>query len=244
MKTREIVIRSHSKLRRLQVLDHGIPLGVAAITPQDTVESMLAAFSMTKQRCYNERCRDYGYYGGRGITIDGRWLEDPLNLVIDMGLRPEGYTLERVDNNGPYSRENCRWATRGDQMSNTRSVVLVEYAGECLTIAEWERRLAFKPGTLKARLTRLGYSVEEAMTKEVKCGGLLPGKTYPHLVDNSWRNTSKLAPRKPKFSGETVEEIRNLASLGVSRSEIAKRFSTSVTTISNVVDRLKGYKDA
>lgn len=242
--SRSVYIRIGGKLRCLTVKEHGLPLGSAAVTTQDTVKAMLAALATTKQRCYNPECPDYQFYGARGITISDRWLHDPLNMVVDMGLRPEGYTLDRVDNNGPYCVDNCRWATRQTQMQNTRIVTRVEYNGETHSIAEWERIRGLKPGTLKARLTRLGYSVEEAMTKAVKPGGLLPGRQYPHTQDQTWRNTSKLSPRKPKFLQDEIHRIREAVESGLSRSEVARRFNTSVTTISNIVDRLKAYKDA
>lgn len=241
--TRVITVKLKGKLKRLAIHDHKIPLGCSGLTPQDTVNAMLRAFNMTKQRCYNKECKDYEFYGGRGITIDSRWLEDPINMLIDMGLRPDGYTLERIDNDGPYSADNCRWATRQDQMQNTRSVSVIEFQGERHCISEWERLKGFKPGTLKARLNRLGYTVEEAMTKEVKCGGLLPGKDYEHLKDRSWRNTSKLHPRKPKFNLEDVVRIRAEVFLGESRSSVARRWGTSTTTVSNIVDRLGAYKN-
>lgn len=242
----KIHIRVGGKIKSLDIADHGIPLGNAALTPQDTVMAMLAAFNMTKQRCYNESNQDYKYYGGRGIRIEDRWLECPLNMVIDMGLRPQGHTLDRIDNNGPYAHDNCRWVTRQEQMQNTRIVTPVEWNGESHSISEWERMLGFKPGTLKARLTRLGYSVEEAMTKEVKCGGLLETREYPHLADQSWRKTEhlRLHPKQPKFKGADIERIRDLVASGLSRSAVARMYGATTTTVSNVVDRLGAYKDA
>lgn len=73
-------------------------------------------------------------------------------------------TLERVDNNGPYSPENCVWATRQDQASNKRNVPLVEHAGRRLSVAQWARELGVHAETLRSRL-RAGWEVSRALSK-------------------------------------------------------------------------------
>ena len=110
-----------------------------------------ATWTSMKYRCDNPRLREYPNYGGRGITYDDRW-KDFFTFLDDMGERPEGMTLDRIDNNLGYSKENCRWATKKQQQWNRRKTIQVPDGGETVSLAEYARRKRIDPRTAKKRL--------------------------------------------------------------------------------------------
>jgi hypothetical protein len=117
-------------------------------------------------RCRNSATPVYQNYGGRGITCDPQW-EDFENFLADMGERPSGTSLDRIDVDGPYCRENCRWATIVQQQNNKRNNHILEYAGLSYTVAQWSSITGFTRQTITSRLSR-GLPVHEALTRPVK----------------------------------------------------------------------------
>ena len=89
-------------------------------------------------RCYNEADRDFYNYGGRGIQVCARWF-DVSNFIADMGEKPTGYCVDRINGNRHYMPSNCRWASRKEQSNNTRTNHRLEIEGVSKTISEWSR---------------------------------------------------------------------------------------------------------
>lgn len=107
-----------------------------------------------KSRCYNSKNRSFPRYGGRGIKVCDRWLNSFENFIADMGERPsKEYSLDRIDVNGDYCPENCRWATILQQANNKRNNIMIEHGGECHSINDWCRIL----GGINARTARSRY---------------------------------------------------------------------------------------
>ena len=113
------------------------------------------------QRCTNPNDKRWHDYGGRGIAVCERWREF-LNFLADMGERPEGKSIDRINNNLGYSPENCRWATPLEQQNNMSTNVIVTHDGKTKTVREWADLLKIEKQTLYFRLRR-GWTVERAL---------------------------------------------------------------------------------
>lgn len=113
-------------------------------------------------RCRNPNHSRFNSYGGRGITVCERWQVFE-NFVADMGPRPDGATIDRIDNDGNYEPGNCRWATLLEQRLNNRHVVWLENGGERMPLKHWAQRLGINPASLAGRLRR-GWPLEKALT--------------------------------------------------------------------------------
>jgi len=117
-------------------------------------------------RCQNPNDSNFENYGGRGITVCERWKKFS-NFLEDMGERPEGNTIDRIENNLGYYKDNCRWATDVEQANNRRNNIYLTYGGKTQTISQWERELGMNPVTLRSRL-KIGWSIERAITTPMR----------------------------------------------------------------------------
>lgn len=115
-----------------------------------------------RARCSNPRHRDYPDYGGRGIIVCERW-NDFAAFVADMGRRPRGKTIERLDTNGDYEPGNCVWADAVAQANNKRNNIVLEWAGRRQTLAQWARERGIRRMRLYDRIVKLGWSPERAL---------------------------------------------------------------------------------
>lgn len=105
------------------------------------------------RRCADPKCISFKNYGGRGIRVCDRWLSF-LNFLGDMGVRPNGCSIDRIDNDKGYQPDNCRWATRHEQNNNKRNNRALTYQGRTMSVSSWARELNIPVGTITSRITR------------------------------------------------------------------------------------------
>lgn len=125
---------------------------------------LYAVWHAMLMRCTSATDPSWPHYGGRGIAVCARWQDFAL-FREDMGPRPPGGTLERCDVDGPYSPDNCRWASPVEQANNRRNNRWLTIAGETLTLAQWARRAGITQGRLNYRLSH-GWQPETAIAMQ------------------------------------------------------------------------------
>lgn len=136
--------------------------------------SFYRSWQAMKKRCQNPKDSEYSRYGGRGITICNEW-QIFSGFYKDMYASYEqGLSIDRIDNNKGYYKENCRWATAKEQANNTRNIeraARYTYNGLTLSIKEWAKMVGIKRRTLSQRLLVYKWSIKRALTKEVRLIG-------------------------------------------------------------------------
>lgn len=125
------------------------------------------SWSSMMTRCQNKSHDAYQNYGGRGIYVCERWKLF-ANFLADMGLRPTETSLDRINNDDGYYKNNCRWATKREQANNRRSNSFYEFMGDVMTISDAAIKYGIAYNTLHARIVRFGWLPDEAVTKAPK----------------------------------------------------------------------------
>jgi hypothetical protein len=156
------------------------------------------------QRCTNPKNKDARRYMHRGIKVCERW-KDFENFAADMGERPKGASIDRINNDGNYEPGNCRWILEGDntQQNNKSNNRVFTYKGETKTIAQWEKETGFP---IRARLN-LGWTIERAITQE--------------------KGTEGSKNNSAKINDSIVLDIRKMHKSGAGLKKIAKHFGIS-----------------
>lgn len=123
------------------------------------------------KRCYNPKVIRYPVYGGRGIKVCDRWRESFLAFLEDMGERPsKKHSLDRIDNNGDYCPENCRWSIMKAQARNRTNNRLITYKNQTKTAVEWSEITGIPARIICQRIDRDGLTPEQALSKKREPG--------------------------------------------------------------------------
>lgn len=114
-----------------------------------------------RSRCYNEKHKQYADYGGRGITMCDAWKDNFQAFYDDMGPRPSlDYTIDRIDNDVGYCKENCKWSTKLEQANNKRNNVFYKIGNVSRTLAGWSRELNFNYKSVHSLMKHHGIGTE------------------------------------------------------------------------------------
>jgi len=167
-----------------------------------------------RQRCHYPGDIAYKNYGARGIKVCSRWMNSFKNFYEDMGDRPEGTSLERIDNDADYSPENCKWATTPEQGANQRTNRLITHNGETLTMMQWSRRTGLSKHVISGRL-KAGWPVDKTL------------ETPAHGTRSQCKNSSKL----------TASDVLEIRASSLSASALARQYGVSYANIYAILKR-------
>ena len=141
-------------------------------THQQSYTRLYRIWSGVKQRCLNPKASKYEHYGGRGITLCDEWKKDFKNFSI--WAKEKGYhdklTIDRIDVNGNYEPNNCRWITQQEQCENTRRNKKITYKGKTQNLKAWCRELDLNYNTIRSRFEKEKSSIEKLFRKIKKLG--------------------------------------------------------------------------
>lgn len=138
-------------------------------THTKTKHPLYTIWCAMKRRCYNQNVKDYPNYGGRGISVCDKWLNDFQAFYDDMFFNyDKGLTIERINNNGNYEVSNCKWVSRKIQNRNKRTVNKIEIDGEFKCLSEWAEIYKINLKTVSNRFYTLGWDIRKSLTSPKK----------------------------------------------------------------------------
>lgn len=144
------------------------------------------AWKHIRERCHCKSNNTYGYYGGRGISVCRKWMDSYESFLADMGRAPTPrHTIDRINNNGNYTKGNCRWATVAEQAKNRRSTILIKINGKTMCLYDWCKLLSLRPATIKARVLEQGMSYAAAMKIPKRKSDKYRNRNKPQLMAES-----------------------------------------------------------
>jgi hypothetical protein len=149
------------KLKELGVLT-SIPRGWSS--PANTKRRQAYnSWTMMLHRCYDPTIKRYDLYGGMGVTVAPRWLNFK-DFLEDMGLPPSSkHSIDRVDNDGNYSPDNCRWATQREQCRNSSQSHRITINGQTKSLSDWADIYSISAKVLNDRINKLGWDIDKAI---------------------------------------------------------------------------------
>lgn len=195
-------------------------------THGQTGSSAYSSWSAMKTRCLNKNIKEYHCYGGRGITISKEWQKFE-NFYRDMGDRPKGMTLDRIDNNKGYSKENCRWATYKEQANNTRRNHMVTVNGEKMNTLQASILYNINLNTALTRI-RIGWSESDAFS-------------IPPFTPGIRKSRGENSPTSKIKEKQVRKLIKQYKTGNYSVRSLANMYSISKSQIYNIVTR-KSWK--
>jgi len=166
-----------------------------------------------KGRCSNKNIQCYKNYGGRGIKVCDRWMKFE-NFLEDMGEKPNNLSLDRINVNGDYEVNNCRWATNKEQSRNMRNNSYVTYKGKRFLVIELAETIGITPYTLRKRLN-LGLDPTKRRKREYK----------------------KIDFSDFSFSNNRVLDMKNMRDIGYTLEEIGKFYGISRERVRQILDK-------
>jgi hypothetical protein len=180
-----------------------------------------STWNRMRERCNNPNNVNWPRYGGRGITVDPRW-DSFQNFIDDMGEKPPGMQIDRIDNDGPYAPGNCRWATATEQANNRSTNRLITFDGRTQTLSKWAFEVGLTPTCVALRL-RAGWTVEDSLQT-------------PNQGNGKGNVVAVRDMRGTKHPGVklTEDEVREIRASDAKQAVLAAKYGVTQSMISNI----------